>query len=170
MTGTGWQQLWVRILTTALTIAVMVLIFCFSMETAEQSDHTSGWISRTIIKIIDPDYDRKTAEEQIEIYDSVQHAVRKTAHFTEYALLGLMIRFCIESWTGTRKWSIPLAWISGTLYAVTDEIHQLMISGRSGQWTDVAIDSCGAALGAAAAALIIILISRRAERHSGKEA
>ena len=91
-------------------------------------------------------------------------------HFTEYALLGLMIRFCIESWTGTRKWSIPLAWISGTLYAVTDEIHQLMISGRSGQWTDVAIDSCGAALGAAAAALIINLISRRAERHSGKEA
>lgn len=168
--GTGWQQTWVRILTSMLTVAVMILIFLFSMEPAEKSDHTSGLISRKVIAILYPDYDRRLPEEQQQIYDSVQHSVRKTAHFTEYMLLGLMIRLCLESWFGKRGKLFPAACILGILYAGTDELHQLLIDGRSGQWTDVLIDSGGVIIGAAAAIMIICLLNKRKKDRIRKEA
>ena len=129
MERTGWQQTWVRILTTGLTVAVMVLIFFFSMEDAERSDRTSGNISNTVVRLVDPEYDRRPPEDQRTRFDNVQHAVRKTAHFLEYTLLGIMIRLCLESWFGRRKGLAPAAWAMGALYAGTDEWHQMMISG-----------------------------------------
>lgn len=36
---------------------------------------------------------------------------------------------------------------AGVLYAITDEIHQLYVPGRSGKWQDVLIDSIGIFLG-----------------------
>ncbi len=154
MERTGWQLTWVRILTTALTAAMMVLIFLFSTEDAEHSDRTSGSISRAIIPVVYPDYEQKTPETQREYYDSIQHVVRKAAHFTEYAILGALLRLCLESWFGRKKWVFPSAWAAGTLYAVTDELHQLMIIGRSGQWTDVLLDSAGVLTGVLIASLI----------------
>ena len=38
-------------------------------------------------------------------------------------------------------------WAAGTLFAVTDEIHQIYVSGRSCEFRDILIDSCGVALG-----------------------
>lgn len=40
-----------------------------------------------------------------------------------------------------------LALLIGVEYAAIDEIHQLFVAGRSGQITDVMIDSIGIALG-----------------------
>ena len=37
--------------------------------------------------------------------------------------------------------------VSGALYAMTDEIHQTFISGRSGQITDVLLDTFGVIVG-----------------------
>ena len=157
MERTGWERTWVRILTTVLTIAVMVLIFSFSMEDAERSDQTSGLISWQVIHMVYPDFDRQTPEEQYNCYETVQHLVRKTAHFTEYTILGLMMRFCLASWFGKRKGMLPAAWLAGTLYAGTDELHQRLIDGRSAQWTDVMLDSCGVLTGALIASLILAL-------------
>ena len=157
MKSAGWQKTWVRYLTTALTLGMMVLIFSFSTETAEKSDKTSGAITQIIVKIAFPDYESYTEEMQIASFEKTQHIVRKAAHYSEYTLLGLLIRLCFESWFGKKKGSFFISWGAGTLYAVTDEIHQLLIDGRSGQWTDVLIDSCGVITGV----LIAILILRR---------
>ena len=92
MTATGWQRSWVRILTTLLTAAVMVMIFAFSTEDAEHSDRTSGLISKRVLSIFHPDYEQLEESRQKILYDDVQHAVRKCAHFTEYTMLGLMLR------------------------------------------------------------------------------
>ncbi len=161
---TGLQRTWVRITLTALTAAMMLLIFFFSTETAERSDKTSGTISKTVISVIHPDYEHYQASKRKEIYDTVQHAVRKAAHFTEYMILGLLLRLCLESWFGKRKWLAPGAWLIGTLYAGTDELHQILTDGRSGQWTDVLLDSSGVLTGVALALLILHVV-----RSSGKE-
>ncbi len=42
---------------------------------------------------------------------------------------------------------ILFSWLFGTLYAVTDEIHQLFIQGRSCEFRDVCIDSLGVLTG-----------------------
>ena len=65
--------------------------------------------------------------------------LRKLAHTAEYAVLGaLLVR-------ATGRSGIALA--LGTLYAVTDELHQTFVAGRSGRPLDVAIDAVGVACG-----------------------
>ena len=152
MVRTGWQRTWIRILTTTLTICAMAMIFEFSTQNADRSDHTSGFISNAIISVLYRDYLTQTPEKQQEIYDSVQYVVRKIAHFGEYTLLGFLLRLCLESWFGHRMKKrsalLLMAFIIGTLYAGTDEWHQLLIDGRSGQWSDVLLDGCGVLFGA----------------------
>ena len=164
MKKTGWQNRRVRAVTTLLTVAVMVMIFCFSTENAENSDKRSGVISSAIIRVFYPDYDQRNEEEQKAVYDDVQHIVRKCAHFTEYMLLGFLSRLCLESWFGHRmKRNRILALIgfgAGTAYACTDELHQLAIDGRSGQWTDVLVDSSGILAGVTLGTLLVKNLNR----------
>ncbi len=146
----GWQSPPVRWITTLLTVAVMVMIFAFSMEDADRSNETSGTVTRIVLSVIAPGYEQLAPERQEELFNSVQTVIRKCAHFSEYTLLGLVLRLCLESWFGQsgRKRLGLWAWAGGTLYACTDELHQLLVDGRSGQLMDVMIDSSGVLLGA----------------------
>ena len=167
MGATGWQKPWVRLVTTILTIGMMVMIFLFSTQTAERSDRTSGFFSNAIISILYPNYADEETDRQQEIYDGVQFIVRKCAHFLEYTLLGFLIRLCYESWIGHRvgkKKIMAAATCTGAAYAGSDELHQKLIDGRSGQISDVLLDSCGVFLGAALAWRII-----RGSRRKRKE-
>ena len=165
MTRTGWQKTWVRTVTTMMTVTVMALIFFLSTENAYESDERSGFFSRIIISIFHPDYERMSPEEQHELYLDVQHVVRKCAHFAEYLILGFLIRLCLESWFGNRMKRPYLlaagAFAAGTAYACTDEAHQLMIDGRSGQWRDVLVDGGGVTAGAVLGTLFILYVNRR---------
>lgn len=165
MVRTGWQRTWVRVLTTALVLFVMAMIFNLSMQTAERSDLTSGFISNAIIPVLYPDYPSETPERRQEIYDGVQHVVRKCAHFSEYTLLGFLLRLCLESWIGHRirkRYGLMLpAFAIGAVYAGTDEWHQIQIDGRSGRWTDVLLDSCGVLFGVFLGNRLIIVLERK---------
>ena len=146
---TGWQQRWVRILTTALTLCLMVLIFFFSAEDADQSNATSGMVARWFAERFTVGFSEMTAEEQQAEIDSIQFIVRKSAHFLEYTALGFLIRCCMESWAGDRRRRGlgPAGWALGALYAATDEAHQLLVDGRGGTVTDVLLDSSGVLTG-----------------------
>jgi VanZ family protein len=65
--------------------------------------------------------------------------LRKLAHVSEYALLGLLLA------RATRRPVVAVALAAG--YAVTDEIHQTFVRGRHGAPLDVAIDTTGALVG-----------------------
>ena len=91
--------------------------------------------------------------------------VRKCAHFTEYMVLGFLLRLCLESWFGHRmkKYRI-LALIgfgAGTAYACTDEAHQLGVEGRSGAWKDVLVDAGGVLLGVALGTMLVKTLNRK---------
>ena len=156
-----WQRTWVRALTTGLTIAMMVVIFLFSMQDAERSDRTSGFFSDAIIHVLYPNYNDLPAEEQKVIMDQVQFAVRKTAHFTEYMILGILMRLCMESWFPEARANGMISFLGSALYAASDELHQRWIDGRSGQWQDVLLDSCGVLAGVLLGLVVIHLIRRR---------
>lgn len=165
MTRSGWQNPWVRVVTTLLTAAVMVMIFCFSMENAETSDKRSGFIAMPVIRLLHPDYDQLDEAARDEIYAGVSLVVRKCAHFTEYMVLGFLLRLCLESWFGhrMRKYRI-LALIgfgAGTAYACTDELHQLGVEGRSGAWKDVLVDAGGVLLGVALGTMLVKTLNRK---------
>ena len=162
---TGWQASWVRVATTMMTVALMVMIFCFSMENAEESDRRSGVISNMIMRLVYPEYEQMDAEWQQSVYESVQHVVRKLAHFTEYMMLGFMIRLCLESWFGHRMNQYRILALigfgAGAGYACTDEVHQLAIDGRSGQLTDVLVDSSGVLFGVVLGTLLVRSVNRK---------
>jgi VanZ family protein len=65
--------------------------------------------------------------------------LRKGAHVTEYAILGLLLLRA----TGREA---P-AFLLGVAYAITDEFHQHFVSGRHSSPIDVAIDSAGVLIG-----------------------
>lgn len=75
--------------------------------------------------------------------------VRKGAHIVAYFILGMLVynalRYVRMQWRYTT--TAKLAAILCTLYAITDEIHQLFVPGRSGEVRDVLIDSCAALVG-----------------------
>ena len=107
----------------------MILIFVFSHQTGSES---SGLSSQIVLWI------------QTYLHIPItEFIVRKAAHMSEYALLTLTFIY------GFYKNQYPIQKIMiysliGTfLYACSDEMHQLFIGGRAGQFTDVLIDTCG---------------------------
>ena len=89
-----------RISITVLSVivfAIAAMIFSFSAQSGEESGKLSGHISEPVVRIIYRDYDRLSADEQSRIMQAVQHIVRKTAHFSEYALLGFFSAFFSDS-------------------------------------------------------------------------
>ena len=70
------------------------------------------------------------------VWDTI---LRKAAHMTEYAILGLLLLRAIGR-------ELP-ALAVGIGYAITDEIHQHFVTGRHSSPIDVAIDSTGVLIG-----------------------
>lgn len=151
-----------KILLLLLTVGMMVLIFVFSAQPAQDSDRTSGFLVNLVLYTACPDYDTLSPDAQQAVYNTLQHLVRKAAHFTEFALLGFFLRLCLESWFPKARLSL-WAWLGGALYAVSDEIHQLSVDARSGQFKDVLLDSSGVIAGVIVGWVILTLLRRRRE-------
>lgn len=136
-----------RIITIILLIAWMVLIFALSAETAEISSGTSGRLITAVVRIFYSGFDELSAAEQAEIIGGFQFIVRKTAHFTLYFILGALSFLSVVTYTKIRlTLRAGISALISLLYSISDEIHQLFVSGRSGELRDVLIDFCGAAL------------------------
>ena len=74
--------------------------------------------------------------------------VRKAAHVTEYAVLGVLVAQALDLRRGADVRVVAAACIVLLLVPSVDETIQLFVPGRSGQLSDVLLDCCGAATGA----------------------
>lgn len=76
------------------------------------------------------------------------YIVRKTAHFTEYTIIGFLLMMCAFSLNRTKpcKYYIYVLF-TGLAAAVCDETIQLYVVGRSGQLLDVLLDFSGVITG-----------------------
>ena len=95
-------------------------------------------------------------------------AVRKTAHFLEFALLALLLCFNFYYIFGLCKKSSPkkcalttLAFPAAFAVACVDESIQLFVEGRVGSFTDVLIDSSGALFSTGVFFLILLFLNKR---------
>ena len=114
----------------------MIIIFWFSNQPATESSEISGTISYRLVED------------------------------TEYAILGWLA----FAFSGTFEMRQKVHYIAALgfafCYASTDEFHQLFIPGRSGQFTDVCIDTAGAAIGL----LLLAILLKIGRRHCAKSA
>ena len=94
-----------------------------------------------------------------------EYLLRKLAHFTEYALLGVVSCFLLKRRLPFGK-SAGGAVLFCFLFAVTDEVHQLFVPGRDGNITDVCIDTAGAAAGVLLYGLVFAVLHLLKGRES----
>lgn len=128
------------------TVVMMVMIFCFSMENSSESAYRSGGVTEFILKTFVRDYQNMSVSEKKHILKELEHIIRKLAHFSIYTVLG----FLASSAIGRRKLFSTgslITLIFGFLYACSDEFHQYFVPGRSCQFKDVVIDTCGVVTG-----------------------
>lgn len=156
----------VRIILITMIIFWMMTIFGFSAENGEQSQSLSDKITIKVVQMIKPDYDSLNAKEQKQFFNHVSFAVRKTGHFGEYGILGLLIGSLLITFARIRNFAkgklLTIGISAGVcmLYAMTDEFHQGFVDGRSPKVMDVFIDTAGGLTGVVFLILIWLIVSR----------
>ena len=123
----------------------------------------SDRVTEEVARIVRPDYVNLAPTPRLAFLELLSTIVRKCAHFCEFGLLG----FNLMGWLRLRRWERPriaaarLAWLLGTLYAVTDELHQLLVSERAPGLLDVLIDSAGVLAGALVMMAGMVLVEKK---------
>lgn len=137
-----------KIILWILVILWMGIIFYFSSFSGDDSGNQSrGLISTTIGKIVLV-FDKDISEEDLtKIVDKLDHPIRKCAHMSEYLILCILLCLLVSCYNFEYKRILLLAFITCVLYSISDEVHQLFVFERSGQVTDVLIDSIGSGIG-----------------------
>ena len=142
-----------------LLLGWMGIIFLFSAQNADTSSSLSSGFLHRFVLIFLPE--QATMNEKL--VHTLEFLIRKGAHMTEYAILAILafaqLRQYFPAYVGKKQeWQpksfryhshfqslLTLCFIF--LYACTDEFHQRFIDGRSGQFTDVCIDTLGGFFG-----------------------
>lgn len=116
-----------------LLILWMVFIFIMSSFDGIESSNQSNFIVNIIANIFN-----------IKNIELLSIIIRKLAHFTEYFILGILAyNYLIEY-----NQKIYLTVIICIIYAITDELHQIITPDRVFSIYDILIDSSGAIIGA----------------------
>ena len=153
-----------KIILWLLLAAWMALIFSFSAMAAPASDELSGGVAQKVIKIVAPGFGSFSGDEQAEFFYTINYGIRKIAHASEYAVLGILALLVLLSYKKTLRFQVLAALLLCAAYAASDEAHQILVSGRSPQVTDVLIDTAGAAIGIAILLLFRRLFIRRKQK------
>ena len=131
-----------------LVILWMLVVFSFSAQNGSKSSGISNKVAGKIIDIINLTNIGEQEERQIKI-EKIEPVIRKMAHLTIYILGGILISNMMFQLIlkNSIKLKIGISAIFGIVFAITDEIHQLFVGGRSGRIQDVIIDSIGVIIG-----------------------
>ncbi len=133
-----------KIAAGAILIFLMGIIFVFSAQTAGESSHLSGNISKFIFGVYEWLFGEVSGERELRAMEIIHSLIRSLAHGFEYFLLeGAAFANAVlhlEKWKKAAFSSVLFCMI----FALTDEIHQLFVEGRAFQLADIAVDTLGA--------------------------
>lgn len=133
------------VLFAVLSLLVMGFIFHNSLQGSEESHARSDVIVEAVESIVETLLE--TEKPQEELRKSISFAVRKAAHFIEFAILGICTGAFFTFLSRYREkrykcWTFPLCLI----VACCDETIQ-SFTGRTNSLKDVALDSIGSICG-----------------------
>ena len=118
----------------------MAIIFKLSAQPGEQSNLLSTKVTTAIVSLA------KLFRPDVNVL-SLNYFIRKCAHFLAYLVLGIIVLFAMRRIGLMGKQGIGFTLLLCIGYAITDELHQSFVPGRTPKLTDVLIDSSGALLG-----------------------
>lgn len=141
-----------------LILLWMGVIYILSDMTSIDSNKKSKEIVNQIVDI------QEVANESVNISnnniekENINKVFRKCAHAFVYLVLCILILIFIFSLNiNYKNIYYYVAILCCFIYACTDEVHQLFVDGRTGQFIDVLIDMLGSIIGC----IIFILVRKR---------
>lgn len=133
----------IKIAVSWIAVAVcMGVIFFFSAQNGKASGDTSGRLMQ-LLELL-----------RLPINEAI---LRNLAHFLEFTGLAVLVFNALYQTCGRKRPFLSFAITS--VYAVTDELHQLFVEGRACTVEDWITDSLGAASGVIALTILIYIFS-----------
>lgn len=144
-----------------LVVIWMIVIFGFSAMNGKESNIKSKEVIHKIVTQVIIITNKlnithiDTHEEHLkEIVNNLNFILRKCMHASVYFILSMIIFHLVR----TNNLSVFRAFLIASLfsfvYACTDEYHQTFIDGRTGQFSDVLIDTAGVLVGGALCSIL----------------
>ena len=142
----------------------MITIFMFSSQNASVSGKLSEGITYKIACITVKNFETFSFDKQKEIVEGMHFYIRKAAHFSEYAILGVLAFLNADAYLKKTRSKFLAVLPFCLLYASSDEFHQLFTDGRYGSPVDVMIDFSGSVTGMMLIYIFLLIMSKIREK------
>lgn len=131
------SRLWIN---SAFIVAILCFIWGNSLLPGQDSGNLSGFVGMLLQKLL-PFLDLES--------EMGMHLLRKAAHFSEFAALGMSFTWLYGMLSKRPHWALLLPLMSGTAAAAIDETIQIFSPNRGPSIKDVGIDTAGVVTGIA---------------------
>lgn len=158
-----------RIASAVAVVLWMAVIFLFSAQNGSSSGSMSAGVTEALARLLTPGFDELSPLAQAETVEALHLFVRKAAHFSEYAVLGMLTVNALRTYRLNKALRFILPVATCLVYAVSDEIHQYFIPDRACRAFDVFIDTLGGLTGALILLGLMWLIKAIKRRRKRKE-
>lgn len=142
-------------------ISIIAFSWCFiifnlsAMTSQDSNSKSTGLTEKLISKVLDATNEAGITDSHpddvklAKAANLINAPIRKVAHATVYFVLALILLAVGRVIFGSRKYLLTcaLALLFCFIFAMTDEYHQTFVDGRTGQFSDVLIDTAGACVG-----------------------
>lgn len=138
------------------------MIFHFSAQDSVQSGSLSQLISERCVRFFGSLSGAHWSDVTLRgLAEYFEHPIRKLAHFSEYACMGILVYILWSQWLsqGRRLRLLTVVWVF--VSAAFDEVHQYFVPGRYASAADVMLDTCGGAFGMLVCICVLSLYRRR---------
>lgn len=149
-----------------LLLALYMIIFGFSAQDGEASGSISRLISERCVEFINNISGRHWSAVFMEkAAEYFEHPIRKLAHLSEYACMGILVYVIWSQWLrkGRKIFLLTVLWVF--VSAAADEFHQLFVPGRYCSLMDVFLDTIGGIFGM----LVCMAFRKIYLKHKGKK-
>jgi VanZ family protein len=123
-------------LCSSLLVVILAFIWGNSALPGQTSGALSGWVGNLLSKVL-----------PFLSTENGLHFIRKAAHFSEFAALGMVLSWLFGMVGQCRLWQYSLPPLCGSVVACIDETIQIFSPGRYSSIVDVLIDCSGVLTG-----------------------
>lgn len=165
-----------RLIAMLVLAGIGLIIFNFSSQTYEQQTivpHLQRFLPGEpfagVLSQIEVSYwGQPVSVETKGYYYFIEFLIRKLAHVVLFGALAVALFAVLVMGRPRRLWPVALLSLAATsMYAVTDEYHQLLTGGRTPMLKDVALDTVGAVLALAIVVPSYALYRRYQKKRRG---
>lgn len=146
-----------RILFLVMLAMTFFAIFNFSAQDGEESSSISRTVTEFIVNILSK-VKNMDASLRVHYIMKLEPIIRKLAHFGVYTVVGFSVMGFMCTFDIKNIVKFITSFMTGLTYAISDEVHQYFIPGRSARVLDVCIDSVGVLTGIFILIILIIFV------------